>query len=95
MKERTPLVVKCSHGKGAGLRWGDPIAACGRFHAHNTTFDPLVGGSRKKRWLFKCKYCGKKTALNPEAGNIMNVRPDTMAAAKQLAEDFNRELGLI
>lgn len=82
------------HGKGAGLRWGEPKAACGRFFAMNTTFDPDVGGNRKRRWLAKCKVCGKKTALNPMTGSIA-LRCPTIEDAKMAAESFNRELGLI
>ena len=95
MKVRTPIVWKCQNSDGAGLRWGELKAACGRYHAMNTTFNPDVGGNRNHRWIAKCKFCGKKTALNPERGNVLQIRPPTIADAKMIAEQYNRDLGLV
>ena len=70
--ERKSVVWRCSKGFGAGRYDHEP---CGKLNAIWTLFDPNIGGHRKKRWLGHCKHCPKVTAINPAAGNIVEVFP--------------------
>jgi hypothetical protein len=89
--ERKSVVWKCSKGFGAGQYKKEP---CGRANAQWTIFDPNIGGNRNRRWLGRCP-CGKVTAINPEAGNILKVcdtrNEGILWAAKYNSPEYNNE----
>ena len=89
--KRKSVVWRCSKGFGAGQYHHEP---CGRVNAIWTIFDPVLGGNRKRRWLGKCQ-CGKVTAINPVAGNILKVfdtrNEGILWAAKYNDPEYNNE----
>ena len=83
-QDRKSVIWVCSKGFGAGQYKHE---ACGRANAIWTTFDPVIGGNRNRRWLGHCP-CGKVTAINPEAGNILDVKL-TRIGGENYAEAWN------